>query len=401
MSTPNATDFYSRFMVEMFDEREVQATPRAFQALFGNPLGASRTVFSEDQGTVEIDILRANGERLSAMVHRGQVSDDVSRQKNATDQKYTNVVRVYPLIEEEGNINSQQLLKRQAGDNPFARRTQIDRMRDLARVIHYDHMRKMIRTNEYLASQSILTGKMPAIIGTTNTSLLYDFYRKATHTYNVTNKWDSGSQNILGDIDGALDLIRQDAFMKGDFMAIGGSAMKALIEDTTTQTLADNRRFELIQVSLNFPVPPRFARLVEAGWTAYGRLRTPKGREVWMFTNDDIYTDSSSATQNYMPLDKAIIMPVGARMDRYFGPRDRLPVTSQEAAWYNEMFGFNMEVPPLPPNVETSSGIIVPASFFSDAYTPDGKKTVILRTQQAPIFATTQTDSIVVLGDIV
>ena len=400
MPTPNAVDFYTRFQVDLFDERDVQATPRGFQAFFGNPEAGGVTHFSEDEGTVEIDILRANRERLAAMVHRGQVSDDVSRQKNVTDEKYTNIVRVYPLIEEEGNINSTQLLKRIAGDNPYARRSQLDRNRELARNIHNDHIRKSVRTFEYLASQSILTGEMPAIIGTSNASLLYDFYRKATHTYNVSNKWASGSQTILADIDGALDLIREDAHMRADFMAVGGDVMTAFLADSVVKEQADNRRFELIEVNSN-PVPPRFNKLVEAGWNARGRLMTPKGRTVWMFTNDDIYTDSSGTTQNFMPVDKVFFIPVAARMDRYFGPRDRLPVTPSEAAWYNEMFGFNMLAPPVPSNVDTAMGIVVPQAFYHDAYMPDGKKTIILRTQSAPIYATTQTDAIVVLGDVV
>lgn len=397
--TPNTTDFFSRFMIEKFDERQVQAVPRAFQALFGNPAGGSRTLFAPNEATCEIDILRANGERLAAAVHRGQSSDDVSRQKNTTDQNFTNTVRQFPLIETEGNINSTQLLKRMAGDNPYARRTQLDRNRELAMDIVTDNIRKQARTWEYFASQSILTGKMPAIIGTSNANLLYDFYRKATHSITVSNSWNSGSQDILGDIDGALDLIRQDAYMKGDFLAIGGNAMKALVADTTVQTLADNRRFELIQVSINNPVPPRFARVVEAGWTAYGRLRTPKGREVWMFTNDDVYTDSTGTTQNYMPLDKAFLMPINARMDRQFGPRDRMPVTPSENQWYMEMFGFNMMAPTVPA-LQNASGIIMPEAFYHDAYMPEGKKNVVMRSQSAPIFATTQTDSIVVLNGL-
>ena len=396
----NSVDFYSRYMIQMFDEREVQATPRGFQAFFGNPLGGSKTHFSENEGVVEIDILRANGERLAAMVHRGQVSDDVSRGKNVTDQVYTYTGRQYPLIEEKGNINSTQLLKRLAGDNPYARRTQIDRNRELAKDIHYDHIRKMVRTFEYLASQSILTGKMPAIIGTTNTNLLYDYYRKPSHNYNVPAKWDSGTQDIMGDIDGALDLIKQDSFMKGNFMAVGGNAMNAFLKDTDVLTLADNRRFDQIEVNSN-PVPPRFSKLVEAGWEPRGRLMTPKGRTVWLFTNDDIYTDSAGNPQNYMPLDKVILLPVEARMDRYFGPRDRMPVTPSEVAWYSEMFGMNMNAPQLPPNVDSSSGIVLPQAFYSDAYMPDDKKNVIVRTQSAPIYATTQTDSIVVLGAVV
>ncbi len=400
MATPNATDQYSRFMAELFDDRNIQSAPTGFLSLFGNPAAPSRTHFSEDEGTIEIDIIKANGQRLAELVHRGQSSDDVSRQKNITDQNFTNIVRQYPLIEEESNINSTQLIKRLAGDNPTARRRQMDRNQQLALDLSNEHIRRSARTWEYLAAQSIITGKMPAIIGTSNTDLQYDFYRKATHTVTVSAVWDTGTPDILGDIDGGLSLIKQDAYMKGDMMLVGGTVMNALIADSTLQTLADNRRFELIQVSLNNPVPPRFNRYVDAGWTAYGRLRTPLGREVWMFTNDDIYTNSSGTTVNFMPLTKVVLMPSEARMDRYFGPRDRMPLTSQERQWYQEMFGFNMDMPPIPPNF-TANGIILPEAFYHDAYMPDGAKNVVMRSQSAPIFATTQTDAIVVLTGLI
>lgn len=400
MSTPNPVDFYSRYMVEMFDQRDVQATPRAFQSFFGNPAGGGITHFSIDEMTVDIDILKANGERLAAMVHRGQSSSPIDTE-NVIDYEWSNINRKWPLIEISGNINSTQLLKRQPGDNPYQRRTQLDRNRQLARDIHNDHIRKSVRTNEYLARESIITGKQPAIIDSTNAAWIYDFYRLASHTIGVPVPWDNGSQDILADIDNALDIGRQNAYRHLDFLAIGGDAMRAFIKDTTVKTLADNRRFELIQVSLNFPVPPRFARYIQAGWTAYGRLRTPKGREVWIFVNDDIYTDSAGDPQNYMPLDKAFLLSSQARFDRYFGPRDRMPVTPSESMWYQEMFGFSMMAPPMPANVTTEGGIIVPEAFYFDAYMPDGKKTVVMRTQSAPIFATTETDAIVVLEDLI
>jgi hypothetical protein len=400
MGTPNTTDFYTRFFAELFDDREIQATPKAFMSFFGNPLGGGRTIYSPDESTVEIDVIRGNGERLAATVHRGQSSTDVSRGKNVTDQNYSNIQRVYPLIEEEANINSTQLLKRLAGDTPYQRRTQLDRNRMLAMDLHYDLIKKHIRTMEYWAAESILSGQQSAIIGTSNTSLIYDFLRKSTHAVTVSTAWDNAG-DVLGDIDSAISLIIQDSYMRPAdyFMGVDGAVIKAMITNTVFQTLADNRRFELIQVSRDLPVPAKFQRQIDAGWTPYGRLRTPKGRVVWIFTNDYIYTNSAGTATPYMTSGKAFILPVEARFDRYFGPRDRMPVTPSEAQWYQEMFGFDMMASMMPPNA--GNGDIVPAAaFYHDAYMPDGKKTVNMRTQSAPIFATTQTDAVVVLGGL-
>ena len=399
MSTPNVTDQYSRFMVGLFDERKVQGVPTAFQSLFGTS-GASKTVFQPDSESVEIDILRANGQRLAATVNRGQSSSAVSGQNNTTDQVFTNQTRKWPLIEEESNINSKQLLSRLAGENPFSGRTQVDRNRMLAKDLHDDQVRKSVRTMEFLASQSIITGKQPAIIGTSNTDLIYDFHRKSTHNVTVTYAWNNGSAAIQNDIDDACELIESDAYMNGNFMAIGDDAMAALIRDDETEAIANNRRYELIQVSTKNPVPPEYDYLVKAGWIPRGMLKTLRGRNLWMFNNNQRYTNSAGVSTRFLPSDKAIILDINARFDRYFGPRDSFALTADERAWMNEMFGFNMNAAPMPQNV-TEKGIIDPSMFFFDAYRSIGRKTVTLRSQVAPIYPTTQTDAIVVLSGLI
>ena len=87
-------------------------------------------------------------------------------------------------------------------------------------------------------------------------------------------------------------------------------------------------------------------------------------------------------------------------MDRYFGPSDTLPMTADERAWHNELFGFNMEAPPMPMKV-MEQGIIDPRMFFFDAYRSNNRKTITLRTQAAPIYPTTQTDAIVTLKGLI
>lgn len=394
---PLAVDQYSRFMVEMFDDRDAIGIPAGFGAFFGRPETGARTVFSPDANNIEIDILRGN-ERLAAMIRRGS-GRTLSGQKNTTEQKSTNFSRQFPLIEEEGDINVAQLTSRLAGENPYSGATRSERLRMLALDHHLEHIRRIGRRHEELASQSIITGEMTAIDGTTNTDLIYDFKRNSDHFMTVTTAWSDIAADIIGDLDDACALIRANAHVTPDMAILSGVDMDSLIKNTAATALADNRRYELIEVSTNNPVPPKFARFVDGGMIPRGRLRTPKGYEVWLFTYTDIYTNSAGAATEYMPANRTVVAYSGARCDRYFGPPDVLPPTTQKAAWYREMFGFNMELPPTPANIK-GTGVIMPAMFHNDAYGSSDGKAITLRTQTAPIFATTMTDAFVTITTV-
>ena len=400
MSTPNTTDFYTRYMIQYFDQRANFPVPRGFQSFFGNPEGAAATHFSPNAGICEIDIIKANGERLAATVHRGQSSDPTDR-RNVTDYKYTNIVRQYPLIEEAANINSNQLIQRQPGDNTYQEKTRLERNRRIALDAHYDHMRKSIRTWEYWARESIISGQQSAIIGTTNTALIYDFYRPSGNTISVATAWDTGSADILGDIDAAITRAREVSGRRPDFMGIAGDAFRAFLADDEVEANADNRNYEFIRVGKNTNVPARFNRYIQNGWVPVGQLFTPLGRDIWIFTYDEVFTNNAGTTENWFPSGKALFLSSRARFDRYFGPMDRLPITPMEAQWYQQMFGFNMTAPPMPPEMENPGNVIVPQAFYFDAYVPKDNKNIVMRTQSAPIFATTETDAIVVLDGLI
>jgi len=399
--SPVAVDSFSRFMVEMFDEKDIISVPTAFQAFFGNPASGGQTVFSNNSLDIDIDIIRGN-EKTSALIPRGMVSRPLgSLQKNLNVEKYSSFSRKYPLAEEEGDINANQILQRVAGEGPYEAKDRQSRMRILALKIHMESIRRIVRMNERLAAQSVLDGVQDAIIGTTNTDLQYDFKRNSANTITVANTWNSGSQTILADIDAACVIARANGKTNPNFLGIGTSAMAALIADTDVKANADNRRFELLEVTTGNPVPPEYNRFVEAGWIPRGRLRTPKGFVLWMFTMTDVYETDAGVSTPYMPVDKAIITSVKARADRYFGPPENLPMISQRIALYQDMFGFNPEAAPMPANIKSPGGIIMPAMFHSDAYVaPDWKK-ITVRTQHAPIFATTQTDSFVTLDGLI
>ncbi len=394
--TPLAVDAYSRFMAMLFDETQIIGVPTAFQAFFGRPENGGLTLFSPDANIVEVDIIRGN-ERLAALIRRGQNARSLSGQKNTNAGKFSTFSRSYPLIEEEGDISADELNFRVAGEGPYGPLTKFDRLRIKALRHHQEHIRRIVRLFEYLSAKSILTGKMPAIFGTSDANLEYDFRRNAAHTVAGAAVWDTGTPDIMADIDGVCSKIRQNGHANPDMAIMGAEAIASFIKDTTIKSLADNRRIELIQVSTENPVPPRFNRFVEAGFIARGRLRTLAGYTLWIFCSIDGYTAAGGTFTPYMPVDQCLVAASTARCDRYFGPSELLPNTPGRAALYQDMFGFAPGMPPMPPNIKNMAAAVNPAMFYNDAYMGANQKTISIRTQSAPIFATTQTDAFALL----
>jgi hypothetical protein len=399
-TTPLAIDEYARFMTDVFDERQVIAVSTVFQAFFGRPETGGRTLFSPDSAVVDIDIVRGN-ERLAALIHRGSNGRDLGTgQANTIQQQFSHISRVYPLIEEMGDIDSNQLLFRLPGENPFSQRSRIDRMRAHASEHHQEHVRRIVRLFEYLAAQSILTGKMPAIFGTTDANLQYDFLRNPAHTFTPITTWDNAGADPIGNVETACQLIRENGHARADIALMGSEAMAAFIAHGTVQTLADNRRFELVQVNSN-PVPPNLQRFIDAGAVPRGHLRTPNGYDLWLFSYIDVYTNSAGSPTKYMPEKDVVIGASTARCDRYFGPPERLPDIPARDQLYQQLFGFAPGMAPMPPRIMDVARAISPAMFYFDAYVSDNWKRVSVRSQAAPIFATTQTDAFATLEDVV
>ena len=399
-STPNEVDPFARSMAGLFDEKKIIGVSTGFQAFFGRPETGAETIFSPNANIVDIDIIRGK-KKIAALVPRGSVSRPLgSLQKNLLSERFSTFSRSYPLAEEEGDISADQLVFRVAGENPYANMSRQDRMRMHALKIHTENVRRIVDLNEFLASKSILEGQMPAILGTSDTNLIYDFRRNTDHFKTVSVGWNQTTNDWLGDVDEGCDKIKYNGKTTPNILAVGRNALDAIIKDSETQTLADNRRFELIQVSRNFPVPENLSFMVRNGWTAYGRLRTPKGYELWIFIYHEFYEDDSTSTE-YMPLDKAFIASSTARCDRYFGPPEMLPDIPMKRQLYQQLFGYDVSMSPMPMTEAGAGNVIMPAMFYADAYAASDWKKVSIRTQCAPIFATTMTDAFYTLDGLI
>lgn len=402
MVTPNAVDTYSRFMDELFDEKEVIGVSTVWQQFFGKPSnGGSKTVYSPFSEVIDIDIMRGN-ERTAALIHRGTDSRSLNAQRNTATQNFSSFSRVFPFAEELGDITASQLNKRVAGENPYDKKSKVDRMRILAREHHMEHIRRYVRLFEVLAGMSLLNGQMPAILGTTNADLIYDWNRNASLIITPAIPWNVAGADILGDIDAACTTLREVGHVKPNVMFFGNNVAQVFLTNSIIAAMADNTGYSLVRAgSAMFTLPANLQDLVSGGATAIGRLVTPMGRELYIFTYDDVVTDTNGQPQNLMPVDSVFLAFYGARCDRYFGPAERLNIVSSDAAWYQEMFGMNnIQGAQLPSNIK-GGGIITPQMFYCDAYPSGDKKKVTIRTQSAPIFVTTQTDAFVTMTDVI
>jgi len=395
LTTPNTVDQYSRYMATKFDEKDQIWNPTGWLSIFGRPETGALTRYSPNSLDVDIDIIRAN-EKIAAMVPRGTVSRKLgATQKNTLSQRYSTFSRTFPLSEEEGDIDSNVILNRMAGENPYQNKEKLARLREHANIIHKEHVRRTIRTWEYLAQQSVLEGIMPAIIGTSDPDLQYNWRRNAAHISTLALAWTNASSDPLKDHDDAWYLGRTNGRTNLDYVVYAEDAYTAFLAHADVVEKADNRRFELILVNQGLPVPEKYRFLVEAGMTARGRLRTPGGHEFWQFTYSDIYDNAAGTAVKLMPDGYVLFGASDARCDRYFGPAENLPMIPLRQQFYQQMFGFNMSAPPMPPKVKAQAHALNAGMLYFDAYASNDWKRVTLRTQSAPIFATTQTDAFV------
>ncbi len=396
---------YTRFMSELYDENVKAKVPMAFLGGFYKEATGGKTHFVTDASTIEIDQMRVNGRRLARLVNRGTSSKDISREETLVGDKYTNIVRQFPLIEIPASVAANELLNRNPGETPFDQATQQSRLLGKVARLHVEAVGRHLRTWEFLAREAVLTGEHPMILGTTNAALKYDFYRKSTHTFAVGTVWSNVAADIIGDFDTSIDLIQQDSNNFGDYGAlVGVSGMEGLRKNTQMKSEADIRRYEFVELGERpINLPSQFQVYIDNGFALAGKVRTYLNRTVYLFTYDLTFTDDFTTPgvdteTKWMPVDKCLVFTPNARCDKLYGPPNRIPHTATERQWFAEMFGFDMDAAPMPGNVINPSTVDMRAFYF-DA--EGSREAVRIYTQSAPIFPTTETDAFVTMTGLV
>lgn len=388
-------DFYSRFFQMMFDNRNIISISKGFQAFFGDPEtdDPSQTDFIFDQEVFDIDIIKGH-KPVAVMIPRGIVTGNIIDDPLETEQQFTEFNRTIPLAQATGFINAGKLTKRISGEPPYSNFTREQRLRILTGRQHMSKIRQHMALFELLASLSIMEGKMPAILGTSDPKLIYDFRREPGNIIDVTQDWVAATlAKVLADIDEISDAVSQHGKVNPDMFLIEREVWGPfLLKDGLDKYFTP---FGLNQgkISLSEPLPDRFQKFVGPGGFLFrGKLVTPQGRELHLFSYDQFYTEDEGATFKYfMPRGTALAAYSGARCDRVFGPGETLPITRVKTMWYEDMFGFTPSSLPMPENTPNGN-IFIPEMFHFHAYPSADESTIKTKTQTGPVFVPTQTD---------
>ncbi len=272
------------------------------------------------------------------------------------------------------------------GEPVYAPMSKLERQMTLAMEAHSADLKRIIRKMEYSAAESFRTGAQ-----TVNDGEAYDFYRRSTHNINAGTVWSTAATaSPVTDLSSAGRLIFRDGNRVPTDVFFGDGSWDEFLATTEIKALADNRRIVHFASDMNVSAPAGYEDLVAAGALFQGQIKCGSWK-LNMWTYPAIYdTDGGTQTQ-YLPDAEVLVMAKGARYDRYFGPADRLEIADD--SFFRKMFGIgSMEGTPME---VMNSGILSSDMFHLDAYSMGNNKAFNIRTQAAPIFATTETDTIV------
>lgn len=389
LTTPINMDIYSRTQALLFDENEIIRAPFGGQAFFGGRMGSTK--FEPDASVFEYDISRATT-KLAPMIIRGTNAAHQDSTAGMKQELWTNFARLYPLIEDKGSVTADQIINKVKGESTYGSGlTKQDRTLILANSLHKKAIQKSFMTMEYLAWQSILTGTQPILIGATDTNLLYDWERKATHAVAGTS-WTNSSTDILSDIDDGWDLINVDAHAEADILLCGDTGMESIVSNDDILAISDNRR----QFNNKFEVPlmeQAYQFLTAEGFGYRGELTTKTGNKFQLFTYKKFYTNSSDVTTRYLPINKVVMTSSSAIGNRHFGPSDEMEPTQQQRADYRDLMGIDMGSMPSGLKMNTSQRF--DPRWFTFGLQRN-RKNFEFFTQIAPVYVPVTTDAWVV-----
>jgi len=385
-----APSIYTRSMAPVYDEHSQIMNGNMFQALFNGP--NSYTLFSPDKNTVDVDIIRGDKDIAKFKIRGTNAGAKGQNEAAGQVHKYTSQAMAYPLIEEYGFVRASQFIERLAGENPYSSLTKQQRARVLASREHAGHIGRILRKQETMAAESFRTGTLT--VNTKGDTL--DFGRAASLTAAATGVWTGAAYDIIGnDVIPAMQALR-DKHVYGHLGIFGEDAFNAFINNSTIQTLADNRRLafhSMGEASMIGPAPSWLQPLLAAGAQYHGWVKAGTDT-IYIVTYTDFYINSSGTAVPYMPVSEVLFTNINVRQDRYFGPGE-MTDDAMDAMVYREVLGISNQ------NINTANLFgrfsnvgLVDSRMFSLGAEKDGTSGYKILSQTAPIYAPTQVDGV-------
>lgn len=323
-----------------------------------------------DGKSIEMDIVRS-GEDIAPVVTDMSTGSNFSSLKEFTNKEYT-----APAFSEAVPIESQELINRQPGEDPFASpsyRAKLNKivMRNMMPIVE-----KIRRSVELQASQIFQTGTLTLKNKAGVDAYTVDFKAKASHFPTAAIAWNLPATAVPYDnLEALAEQIRDDGLVDPDVLDFGMDAYTAFINSDQIKGMLDNRRIVIgnVQRSAKRGNGSTFRGTIDIG-----------GYTFDMFTYNGRYRDTAGATQRYIDPGKVIMSTADARMDATFG---NIPNIAQELGLSGAMdisrkIGLN--------RLRSSSSMV---DVHPCAYVTPNGKTLYIEASSRPLLIPSEIDS--------
>lgn len=337
------SDAKTKRMIEAYFEN-TQSPMMFLTGFFQTP---ERNFYNSE--SVEIDVVR-NDRSVSIAI-----KDLSAGARNNEFSKFTNKEFKAPVHMERIPINSIDLLKRQAGINPF------ENVQFRASLMNYmlvgmrEIQAKIQRSIELQASQVLLTGKLDLRDSSNNKVYELDYKPKAAHFPTASTSWASATlQQKIDDLYALFEQIRINGKIRVDQTLWGSKDWDNFLNTDGLNKLADFKYYQAVDI----PMPETRGN----GGTFRGRIAI-KDFVVEVWTYSDSYDDPVTGNDTkYIPDGKIIARASQGRLDGTFGAIPNIA----------RILGINsLNILPELPNRFTSSSAGM--DLFNNVYlSPDG-----------------------------
>ena len=279
-------------------------TQDAAPTLFLSSMFQSPRENFHDTEEVEIDIVRSD-EDVSVVIQ------DLSTGYRMNETSvFTNKAFKPPVHQEASPINAFDLLKRQAGANPFGNVNFLANLSNLAFRSFRLNEARIRRSMEWQASQVLQTGEV--ILKDFDGEVPYsiNYSPKATHFPTVAVDWDQAAAVPITDLENLAVIIRNDGLTGPNELVFGRLAWINFVANDQVKAYFDNRRINLGTIA---PI-----KRGESG-THQGTITI--GSYVYdMWTYDGKYNDPETGVKTpFVDDNKVIMRDADGRMDATFG----------------------------------------------------------------------------------
>ena len=265
--------------------------------------------------TVDVDYKKGN-RKLAPFVHR-RIGG-----KTVPNTGYETKIYTPPFIAPDKVTSVDNLLKRQAGENPFSGRTPAERA-VVKMAADFHELDEMItRREEWMCAQVIFTGSIPVIGEGIEETISFDFTNNETIT-TAAKKWNNAGSDPIADLKRWRKIVQKNGFVNCDICIMADDVAEAFVNHEKVRKLLDTRGYDLATIK---------PRELPNGVTYVGTIHG-EGLDIYTYSEwflDD-WTDPSAPKQKpLVPDGELALLSTAAEYSMYYGATTLIDKKTEE-----------------------------------------------------------------------